>query len=190
MPPQPLSLAAQQRLHELLAPLVDAVGCDLEEITVTAAGRRSVVRVIVDADEGVDLDAVAAVSRVVAEALDESEQSPSGPAFAGPYVLEVSSPGVDRPLVEPRHWRRNIGRLVEVPLAGADGSVHKVVGRVRATDDSGVTLLVEHAEIAVPWVGLGTGQVQIEFNRNDDEPELLDGITDDGITEDVNEEEE
>jgi ribosome maturation factor RimP len=164
MPPQPLPSAAQKRLHEMLAPLVDAAGYDLEEVTVTAAGRRSVVRVIVDADGGIDLDSVAAVSRVINDALDA--QTPDGPAFAGAYVLEVSSPGVDRPLTEPRHWRRNIGRLVEVSPATLGGP--KVTGRVSAVSDAGVTLLVEGAERDYGWDELGTGRVQIEFNRSDD----------------------
>ena len=106
--------AGQTREHllDVLAPVVAATGYDLEDVTVTSAGRRSLVRVIVDADGGVDLDAVAEVSRVVSEALDGDADG--GAAFAGPYVLEVSSPGVDRPLTEPRHWRRAIGRLVQV----------------------------------------------------------------------------
>ncbi len=99
---------ARADLLDLLAPVVAAAGYDLEDVTVTAAGRRSLVRVIVDADEGVDLDGVADVSRAVSNALDD------GDAFAGPFVLEVSSPGVDRPLTEPRHWRRARGRLVTV----------------------------------------------------------------------------
>ena len=73
----------------------------------TAAGRRSLIRVTVDGDDGIDLDGIATVSRAVSEALDAAE--PSGAAFSGPYVLEVSSPGVDRPLTEPRHWRRGAG---------------------------------------------------------------------------------
>src|SRR4051812_39024854 len=94
----------RDRLLDVLSPVVREVGYDLEDVTVTAAGRRSLVRVIVDADGGIDLDAVAEVSRVVSDVLDEK-----GDGFAGPYVLEVSSPGVDRPLTEPRHWRRAEG---------------------------------------------------------------------------------
>jgi ribosome maturation factor RimP len=147
---------ARQQLAELLAAVVESAGYDLEDVTVTQAGRRSVVRVIVDADGGVDLDDVAQVSRAVSDALDEGSQ------FAGPYVLEVSSPGVDRPLREPRHWRRNAGRLVRV---SADGT--PLLGRVVATDDGGVTLDVDGARRHLPWTGLGPGRVQVEFNRPD-----------------------
>ncbi len=154
--------AARQQLTRLLAPVVESVGYDLEELTVTRAGRRSVVRVIIDADGGVDLDGVARVSRAISDALDDGDQ------FAGPYVLEVSSPGVDRPLREPRHWRRAEGRLVKVDSAGTS-----LLGRVLGTDDDGVTLDLDGAKRHLPWAGLGQGLVQVEFNRPgaDAEPE-------------------
>ena len=146
--------AARQQLAGLLAPVVESAGYDLEDVTVTQAGRRSLVRLIVDADGGVDLDGVAQISRAVSDALDEGNQ------FAGPYVLEVSSPGVERPLREPRQWRRATGRLVKVSAAGTP-----LLGRVVAADDDGVTLHVEGAERHVPWAGLGPGRIQVEFNR-------------------------
>ena len=117
MPPARATTTAKAREHlmEVLAPVVSATGHDLEDLTVTAAGRRSLVRVVVDADGGIDLDAVADISRAISDALDaEAGDAPGGAAFAGPYVLEVTSPGVDRPLTEQRHWRRAVGRLVEV----------------------------------------------------------------------------
>jgi ribosome maturation factor RimP len=164
MPPDTAGGSAAQtreRLLGLLGPVVSAAGYDLEDISVTAAGRRSLVRVSVDADGGVDLDAVAEVSRVVAEAIDETESAgPGGAAFAGPYVLEVSSPGVDRPLTEERHWRRAVGRLVQVKVGE-----HPVTGRVLETSGSAVTLDVAGSRREVPWSELGRGTVQVEFNR-------------------------
>ena len=82
--------------------------------------------------------------------------------FAGPYVLEVSSPGVDRPLREPRHWRRAKGRLVTVAVDGA-----AVTGRVLSADTDGVRLDLDDTVRDVPWSNLGPGKVQIEFNRPD-----------------------
>jgi ribosome maturation factor RimP len=93
-------------------------------------------------------------------------------------VLEVTSPGVDRPLTEPRHWRRNTGRLVTVPI-GPAGSTEQVTARVVAVDDAGVTLTVETkgkpgakkraaAPQQVPWAALGPGRVQVEFGRRGD----------------------
>jgi ribosome maturation factor RimP len=152
------SSQAREQLLTVLAPVVAATGHDLEDVNVTSAGRRSLVRVVVDADGGVDLDAVAEVSRVVSEALDDD--AVGGAAFAGSYVLEVSSPGVDRPLTEPRHWRRAVGRLVQVPVAGTG-----VTGRVVACDEDGVTLSVDGSPRTVAWAELGKGRVQVEFNR-------------------------
>ena len=155
---------AREHLLRLLEPVVSEAGYDLEDVVVTAAGRRSLVRVTVDADGGIDLDAVAVVSRRVSDALDADAEDVSSPrALAGAYVLEVSSPGVDRPLTEPRHWRRAAGRLVRVDIGG-----DPVVGRVLSADDAGVTLDVDGDERAARWSELGRGRVQVEFSRAED----------------------
>lgn len=167
MPPVPAAAHAQARDHllQLLDPVVAGAGYDLEDVTVSSAGRRSLVRVTVDADGGIDLDAVAVVSRLVSDALDADAEDPKSPrALAGAYVLEVSSPGVDRPLSEPRHWRRAAGRLVKVDVEG-----RPVTARVGAVDDAGVTLEPETGGARhVAWNDLGRGKVQIEFNRPGD----------------------
>jgi ribosome maturation factor RimP len=167
MPPDTAGGSAaqtRQRLLGLLGPVISAAGYDLEDVTVTAAGRRSLVRVSVDADGGIDLDAVADVSRVVSEAIDASDaDSPGTASFTGPYVLEVSSPGVERPLIEPRHWQRAVGRQVQVQVRE-----HMIIGRVIDTSDSGVALDVAGARRDVPWAELGRGTVQVEFNRPGD----------------------
>jgi ribosome maturation factor RimP len=173
MPPAPAGKqAAQLRAHllELLGPLVTAEGFDLEDVTVTAAGRRSLIRVIVDGDDGVDLDAVANISRAASEALDTVDGTGGSSAFADPYVLEVSSPGVDRPLTEPPHWRRATGRLVQTQQSGK-----AVTGRILAVTETGVLLdIVGGGRKPVPtevvWAELGPGKVQIEFNRKGAEP--------------------
>jgi ribosome maturation factor RimP len=162
-----------ERLIAWIEPVVGAAGYDLEDVVVTPAGRRSVVRVVVDRDTGVTLDDVAEVSRAVSAVLDDND----GDLGRSPYVLEVTSPGVDRPLTEPRHWRRNTGRLVTVAV-GPDGSGEQVTARVSAVDDTGVTLAVEGrakpgakkrppATREVPWAELGAGRVQVEFGRPD-----------------------
>ena len=154
--------AAETREHllRLLGPVVTAAGYDLEDVTVSQAGRRKLVRVIVDRDGGIDLDAVAEVTHAVSDLLDSD--GPGGGAFAGPFVLEVSSPGVDRPLSEARHWRRAVGRLVEVTAAGAP-----VVGRVRSVTDTGIVLAVDGTDRDIAWADLGRGVVQVEFSRGE-----------------------
>ena len=162
---------ATSRLTGWIEPVVGAAGYDLEELVVTPAGRRTVVRVVVDRDQGVTLDDVAEVSRAVSDVLDRNDDGMG----RTPYVLEVTSPGVDRPLTEPRHWRRNTGRLVTVRV-GPSGSADEVTGRVTAVHDTGVTLAVEKpgkpgakkrppTPREVPWAQLGAGRVQVEFAR-------------------------
>jgi ribosome maturation factor RimP len=156
MPPATAGASAAQareRLLALLRPVVTGAGYDLEDVTITAAGRRSLVRVTVDADGGIDLDAVAEVSRAVSDTIDRA-----GSVLGGSYVLEVSSPGVDRPLTEPRHWRRATGRLVSTTADGAS-----VTGRISSVTDDGVTLDVRGERHPVPWSALGNGRVQVEF---------------------------
>ena len=135
---------------------VGASRTDLEDVLVTPAGKRRQVRVIVDGDGGVSLDDVAVVSQRVSAALDDSAAMGSGP-----YVLEVTSPGVDRPLTQPRHWRRASGRLVRATLAGGE----EVTGRVIAVDDEAVVLDAGEGERRLGHDELVRGLVQVEFNR-------------------------
>jgi ribosome maturation factor RimP len=127
--------APAARLRERLAAALAEAGFDLDDLSLSRAGSRSVLRVAVDRDGGVDLDAVADASRLISDLLDRVDDEAG---LAGTYVLEVTSPGVDRPLTEPRHWRRARGRLVEAQRA--DGAV--VVGRVLGADDEGADLSV------------------------------------------------
>ena len=152
--------ASAARLTELASPVVMATGHDLEDIAITPAGKRSVVRVVVDKDGGVTLDEVAEVSRVLATALDAADVAEPG-LLGESYVLEVSSPGVDRPLTQPRHWRRAAGRLVEVHLRHGK----PVTGRVTSADDAGVTLDVVGLECVLAFPDVLRGAVQVEFSR-------------------------
>jgi ribosome maturation factor RimP len=148
----------RQQLMDLLGPVISSQGYDLEDVSVSAAGRRSLIRVIVDGEHGIDLDAVASVSRAVSDVLDQADDA----EFGSPFVLEVSSPGVDRPLSEPRHWRRAHGRLVSSTVSG-----QPVTGRVKAADDDAVTLEIDGVARNVAWSDLGPGHIQVEFARAD-----------------------
>ena len=151
--------ALRRQLTEIVAPVVAKAGCDLEDLGISRVGRRHLLRLVVDTDGGVNLDAVAELSRQVSEALDAAE-SGGEELIVGEYQLEVSSPGVDRPLTQPRHWRRNVGRLVKVK-AGE----RRLVGRVRAADDRGVVFDVDGVAAEVGYDRLGPGRVQVEFAR-------------------------
>ncbi len=135
---------------------VVSTGFELEGLDEVRAGQRWLVRVIIDSDAGVGLDDIATVSRAVSLALDDRDE-----LLGGPYTLEVTSPGVDRPLTRPRHWRRNRLRLVRAVLA--DGA--ELVGRIGDCDDEGVTLLVSGALRRVRYVELRRAVVEVEFRQ-------------------------
>ena len=152
--------AHPERLADLLEPVVSAAGLELESVRVGRAGRRSLLRVVVDAEQGVSLDDIALVSRELSAALDRA--AAMGEAS---YTLEVSSPGVDRPLTEPRHWRRASGRLVRVPVLAsssrtADGGQSRAVeGRIITAGPAGVTLEVDGDRREFGYAELGPGRV-------------------------------
>jgi ribosome maturation factor RimP len=160
----------QAELTRLVGPLVAERGMDLEELDVKPAGRRRLVRIVVDADGGVSLDDVATLNQAVSIALDDADVMGNAP-----YVLEVTSPGVDRPLTEPRHWRRATGRLVRAALA--DGG--QIEGRVVAADDDAVVLEVAGRRRRFGHGELGRGRVQVEFRRPEGQAEGRAGSDDD-----------
>jgi ribosome maturation factor RimP len=155
------------KLRDQLEPVVAALGYDLEEVTGQRAGSRQLLRLVVDADGGITLDDVAEVSQAVSAALDEL-----GLMGEVAYDLEVTSPGVSRPLTLPRHWRRNVGRLVVVPVADEAGKEQSLTGRIVAADDEGVELELpgkkpgtKGGRRRIGYPELGGGRVQVEFNR-------------------------
>ncbi len=160
--------AESARVASLIEPVLRAMDIDLEAVKITSAGRRRVLRVIVDADGGVSLDEIAEVSREVSARLDAKDAMGDAP-----YTLEVSSPGVDRPLTQPRHWRRAVGRLVVVPVAPGDAASQRDEqagpveheARVIDADEDGVTLEIGGERRTVTYRDLGPGRVQVEFGH-------------------------
>jgi ribosome maturation factor RimP len=168
-------MSAVDAVRRLAGESASAAGLVLEDVTVQAAGRRRVVRVVVDlpddATGGVPMDAVATVSQLLSQRLDDSD------AMGGSsYVLEVTSPGVDRPLTERRHWARARGRLVTASLQGGGSRT----GRLEEVGDDGVVLGGE----PLAWTGLVRGKVEVEFSRpgtagEDGGPEDLEDLDED-----------
>jgi ribosome maturation factor RimP len=161
--------ADSERVATALEPAVTAMGMDLESVRITSAGRRRLLRVVIDADGGVSLDDIALVSRELSAELDAS--AAMGEA---PYTLEVSSPGVNRPLTQPRHWRRAVGRLVTAPLTStapfetdAPSLPPTIEGRVTSADENGVRIDVEGQSRQFGYDALGPGRIKIEFARLD-----------------------
>jgi ribosome maturation factor RimP len=144
------------RITDALRDPLTALGLDLEAVELTPAGKKRVLRVAVDKDGGVSLDDIAEATRAVSTHLDDGELMGEQA-----YTLEVTSRGVDRPLTEPRHWRRNRTRLVTATLR--EGS--QVTGRVVETDDTGATLDVSGTPRRLEYADVTKARVQIEFNR-------------------------
>jgi ribosome maturation factor RimP len=154
-------------VHDVLSPALAGIGLLIEDLTVTPAGNRRVLRVLVDAQEtsapALSLDDVAEASKVVSQVLDDTDVMGQQP-----YVLEVSTPGVDRALTQPRHFARNTHRLVRVVLV--DGET--VQGRVESAED---TLVLDVPgpkgttdRRVLEWPQVARGHVQVEFSRSDE----------------------
>ncbi|MEV6173957.1 ribosome maturation factor RimP [Streptomyces sp. NPDC051954] len=159
-----MSTTQSERLRELLEPLVASQGLDLEEIAVDSVGRKRVLRVVVDSDEGADLDAIADVSRALSAKLDETDAMGQGE-----YTLEVGTPGAERELSEHRHYVRAVDRLVKFQLA--EGG--ELVARILVVDDEGMDLEVPGVKgrkattRRLAFADIAKSRVQVEFNRKD-----------------------
>ena len=180
--------AAKARVRAVIEPVITGAGYDLEDLSLSRAGRRHLLRVLVDADGGIGLDDIAVVSREISRALDVADET-EGEVLAGEYQLEVSSPGVDRPLTQPRQWRRNVGRLVKVRESVGGRTI---TGRIVAATDEGVELEVDGRRETLAYEALGPGRVQLEFARVEAMSEtelddLLEDLDDDGVADDADE---
>ncbi|MGW0967146.1 ribosome maturation factor RimP [Streptomyces sp. NPDC002516] len=163
-----MSTTQSERLRELLDPLVTSQGLDLEEIEVETVGRKRVLRVVVDSDEGADLDAIADVSRALSAKLDETDAMGSGE-----YTLEVGTPGAERELKEHRHYVRATDRLVKFQLA-EDG---ELLARILRVEDDGLDVEVPGVKGRKPTArrlafgDIVKARVQVEFSRKDKKEE-------------------
>jgi ribosome maturation factor RimP len=158
-------------LEPVVRDAIGAAGFELEQLDVQRAGRRSLLKVVVDAETGIGLDEVADVSRALASVLDEHDH-----VLGGPYTLEVTSPGLDRPLTKPRHWRRARLRLVKVRTAE-----ETFVGRVGETGEAEVQMLVGGQLRQVPFDQVDHAVIEVEFKQPpQEELALLGGSSQEG----------
>ena len=155
-------MALTDSIAELIEPAVTAQGFYLEEVQLVSPGKHRIVTCIVDGEISLNLDQVTSVSRAISELLDEA------PIMGDtPFTLEVTSPGVDRPLTKPRHFAKNVDRLLKITKT--DGEV--VTGRITSNTESEVVLIVvskkETTEVTVAISDITRAVVEIEFNRKD-----------------------
>ena len=146
-------------LTELLTPAVTRAGFVLEEVTVTPVGKRRLVAVVVDCeDRNPSLDEVTVVSKEVSAILDNYTQMGEMP-----FTLEVTTPGIDRPLTLGRHWKKNIGRLVKItPKTG-----EKYIGRIASVKNNAVTIEMKGKESEISFAEISRAQIEVEFNRKE-----------------------
>ena len=155
-------MALKDQISEHITPALHKAGYFLEDVNLVSPGQHRIVTVIVDGESALNLDQVTVASKLVSELLDEA-------TFMGetPFTLEVTSPGIDRPLTIPRHFAKNVDRLLKVTKT--DGVV--VTGRILSNTDSDVTLSVtEKKDVKEVVISLGDikrAQVEIEFNRKE-----------------------
>ena len=156
-------MALKDQISELITPALQQAGYFLEDVNLVTPGNHRIVTVIVDGESALNLDQVTVASKLVSELMDEA-------SFMGeiPFTLEVTSPGIDRPLTLPRHFAKNVTRLLKVTKT--DGIV--ITGRITSNTESDVTLSVvekkETKEVVIALADIKRAVVEIEFNRKDE----------------------
>jgi len=159
-------MALKDQVSELITPVLQQAGFFLEDVNIVSPGQHRIVTVIVDGESGLNLDQVTVASKLVSELLDAA-------TFMGetPFTLEVTSPGIDRPLTLPRHFAKNVDRLLKVTKT--DGIT--VTGRILSNTESDVTLSTTEKKdvkkVVVALTDIKRATVEIEYNRKDGDKE-------------------
>jgi len=145
-------MGKKEEISAAITPALSDLGFYLEDITITSAGRRSMLTVIVDGDTHLSLDQVTVATKAITEIVENIQS-----LGQAPFTLEVTSPGLDRPLTKPRHWRKNIDRLVKIVLL--DGK--EVKGRVKDATEISATV----DEQVVKFSDIKRATLEIEFKQ-------------------------
>ena len=143
-------MGKKEDISAAITPALEALGFYLEDVTIISAGRRSMLTVIVDGDTHLSLDQVTSATKAIGEIV-ESIQS----LGETPFTLEVTSPGLDRPLTKVRHWQKNINRLIKVVLL--DGS--EIKGRIKDVNEVSATV----DEKNINYSDIKRATLEIEF---------------------------
>ena len=121
-------MSLNEDISAAIRPIIEATGNYLEELTITSAGKVKILTVIVDSDSHLNLDQITAITKEISEVVETLEEL-GDTAF----TLEVTSPGIDRPLTKPRHWRKNLGRLVKITMTSGQ-DIQGRIGEATETD--------------------------------------------------------
>jgi ribosome maturation factor RimP len=133
-----------------IRPIIEASGNYLEELTITSAGKVKILTVIVDSDSHLNLDQITAATKEISEVIETLEELGDSA-----FTLEVTSPGIDRPLTKPRHWRKNFDRLVKITMtSGKD-----IQGRIGEATETNVLV----GDQKVSFEDIKRAVLEIEF---------------------------
>jgi ribosome maturation factor RimP len=145
-------MSNKEQVLAVITPAIESLGFYIEDITITSAGKRSMLTVIVDGDTHLSLDQVTVATKAISEIVENLPTLGNNP-----FTLEVTSPGLDRPLTKPRHWRKNQDRLIKIILN--DGK--EVTGRIKDSTESSVTV----DEQVISFADIKRATLEIEFKK-------------------------
>ena len=145
-------MSNKEQVLAVITPAIESLGFYIEDITITAAGKRSMLTVIVDGDTHLSLDQVTVATKAISEIVENLPTLGNNP-----FTLEVTSPGLDRPLTKPRHWRKNQDRLIKIILN--DGK--EINGRIKDSTESSVTV----DEKSINFADIKRATLEIEFKK-------------------------
>ena len=145
-------MSNKEQVLAVITPAIESLGFYVEDITITSAGKRSMLTVIVDGDTHLSLDQVTVATKAISELVENLPTLGNNP-----FTLEVTSPGLDRPLTKPRHWRKNIDRLIKIVLT--DGK--EIKGRIKDSNETSVTV----NEQVINFADIKRATLEVEFKK-------------------------
>jgi ribosome maturation factor RimP len=142
----------------LVAPVIEAAGLELVEVTFNREAGRKVLRVVVDRNGGVDLDTISDTAEKVSRRLDLEGFAP------GPYALEVSSPGIERPLRRPVDFERRVGDRVKVRTTEPIDGARNHAGALVSADAEAIVVATEGGELRVPYHRIASARTVADWD--------------------------
>jgi ribosome maturation factor RimP len=145
-------MSNKEQVAAAITPAIESLGFYVEDIAITSAGKRSMLTVIVDGDTHLSLDQVTVATKAISEIVENLPTLGNNP-----FTLEVTSPGLDRPLTKPRHWQKNKDRLIKIVLN--DGK--EIKGRIKESTQTAVTV----DEKVINFADVKRATLEIEFKQ-------------------------
>ena len=146
-------MSNKEQVLAVITPAIESLGFYIEDITITSAGKRSMLTVIVDGDTHLSLDQVTVATKAISEIVENLPTLGNNP-----FTLEVTSPGLDRPLTKPRHWQKNLDRLIKIVLT--DGK--EIKGRIKESTETSVTV----NEQVINFADIKRATLEVEFKKD------------------------